>query len=98
MSRTEMLIRLRDLHEELSGINFGAELGEHVDQETIEALGQLVTDIGELVDQAKSAAGDEVIDNGRKSLLDRVVEFDQNHPRVKRFLAQTTDLLAMLGI
>ena len=98
MSNTELLVRLRDLHEELSGINFDLEPGEHVDQETIEALGQLVTDVGSLVDQAKTSGETEEIINGHKDLLDRIFEFEQHHPRVSRFLSQTTDLLAMLGI
>lgn len=99
MTKTELLVRLRDLHEELSGINIDLEPNEHVDDDTIEALGELVTDVATLVDQAKLAvANEEEVPLDHKGVIDRIVDFDQNHPRVSRFLSQMTDLLAMMGI
>ena len=98
MANTELLSRLRDLHEELSGINIDLKPGEHVGEETIEALGQLVTDVGELVDQAKLEIKNDTLTQSHKSLTDRIVEFDKKHPRVREFLTQMTDVLAMMGI
>lgn len=97
MTNTELLVRLRDLHEELSSINIDLSDGEPVDDDTIEALGQLATDVGNLVDQAKISV-DEDYKTEHKDLVDRIVDFDQRHPRVSRFLSQMTDLLAMMGI
>lgn len=98
MANTELLVRLRDLHEELSAINIDLEPGEHVDAATIDALGELVTDVADLVDQAKSKMAKEKIRNEHKTLTDRIVDFDRVHPRVTRFLSQMTDLLGMMGI
>lgn len=98
MTNTELLVRLRDLHEELSGINIDLKPGEHVDEETVEALGQLVTDVGNLADQAKIEIKPEDLTNNHETLTDRIVEFDKRHPRVREFLTQMTDVLAMMGI
>ena len=46
MANTELLMRLRELHEELSSINDDLKAAEQVDEETVDALGQLVTDAG----------------------------------------------------
>ena len=55
MPNTKLLIKLRDLHGELSAINDDLNSAEQVDDEAIDALGQLVTDACELVDRAKIA-------------------------------------------
>ena len=98
MTKTELLVRLRDLHKELSGINLDLEPGEHVDEETVDALGQLVTDVSDLVDKAKSEVARDSFTGEHKTLNERIVEFDRQHPRVREFLSQMTDLLAMIGI
>ena len=101
MSNTELLVRLRDLHEELSAINYDLKSGEHVDEETIDALGQLVTDVNELVDRAKQPVDDQETQENlgeRHVLLDRIMRFETKHPRVTRFLTELTDLLALMGI
>ena len=98
MTNTQLLIRLRDLHEDLSGINVDLESAGEVDEETIDALGQLVTDVGGLIDQAKAKAEVESIAEEHKDLLDRVVTFEAHHPRVSAFLTQMTDMLGMMGI
>ncbi len=98
MSNTELLVRLRDLHEELAAINDNLKLVEYVDDDTIDALGQLVTDACDLVDQANDTNEDEAVLPERHDLLDRVMRFETQHPRVTRFLSQITDVLAMMGI
>ena len=97
MSNPELIVKLRDLHEELSSINIDADDAEEVDEETIDALGQLATDIGQLVEQAKLSSQKQFLEE-HKNLADRIVEFERNHPQVSRFLSQMTDLLAMMGI
>ena len=99
MAKTELLIRLRDLHEELSSINDDLNSAEQVDEETIDALGQLVTDVGGLVDHAKEVA-EEAVEPPEESheLVERIMKFETDHPRVTGFLSQVTDLLAMIGI
>ncbi len=102
MSNTELLIRLRDLHEELSAINYDLKSGEQVDEETVDALGQLVTDVNELVDRAKESMDDaddsQQTMGERHDMLDRIMSFETKHPRVTKFLSELTDLLAMMGI
>ncbi|MDG1874011.1 MAG: DUF4404 family protein [Mariniblastus sp.] len=99
MQNTDLLIRLRDLHEELSGINIDLKSPDQVDDETIEVLGQLATDIGGLIDRTNDQANFEAADPSEQGeLLERVTSFETNHPRVTSFLNQMSDLLAMLGI
>jgi hypothetical protein len=98
MPNTELLVRLRDLHEELSSINDDLRSAEQVDEESIDALGQLVTDVSELVDQAHEVNGPEGTLPEHHDLLDRISKFETQHPRVTGFLSQVTDLLAMMGI
>ena len=98
MTSTDLLERLRDLHEQLSSINVDAEKDDRVDEETIEALGQLVTEVGELVDKASMATDEMEVADEQQDLFDRVVQFNNEHPRVSQFLTRTTDLLAMMGI
>jgi len=98
MTNTQLLVRLRDLHEDLSGINIDLKSNEEIDEETVDALGQLVTDVGGLIDQAKAKAEHESIAEEHQDLLDRIVSFENHHPRVSAFLSQMTDLLGMMGI
>lgn len=94
MSNTELLVRLRGLHEELSSINDDLDSSDQVEDETIEALGQLVTDINDLVDRTNQ----ETAMTEHSDVLDRVMQFESKHPRVGMFLSQVTDVLVMIGI
>ncbi len=99
MSNTELLVRLRDLHEELAGINEDIKTNHQIDDETIDALGQLVTDVGSLADRSKELKeSEEVQTDEHTDLRDRVLKFDADHPRVADFLSQLSEVLAMLGI
>ena len=100
MTNNQLLVRLRHLHTELSEINVDLVSADHVDDETIDALGQLVTDASYLVDQAKSLPSDSIatIKNKHQDLADRIINFENAHPRVSKFLTQMTDFLAMIGI
>ena len=101
MTNTKLLIRLRDLHEELAVINEDLRSVDKVDEETVDALGQLVTDVGGLVDRAnKMIESEEETDeeSHRQDLLERIKKFEDEHPRVTDFLSQVTDLIAMIGI
>lgn len=102
MTNNQLLIRLRDLHEELSAINTDLKTTDQIDEATIDALGQLVTDASALVDQAKALPSEtietEAIKEEHQDLLDRIINFENQHPRVSNFLTQMTDFLAMIGI
>jgi len=99
MPNTDLLIRLRDLHEELSGINVDLKPNEQVDDDTVEVLGQIATDIGGLIDRANDQSNVEVSDpQAHEEVLTRISSFESSHPRVTSFLNQLSDLLAMLGI
>ncbi len=97
MTKTNLLIRLRELHEDLSEINNDLNATEQIDGETVDALGQLVTDVGDLVDRAK-VINDDLDKDEHQDVADRIVRFETQHPRVTQFLSQLTDLLAMIGI
>lgn len=98
MSNSEILIKLRNLHEALAAINNNHKLAQQVDEETIDALGQLVTDAGAILDRQKLA--DETADTQTEgqALLERIRRFETDHPGVTRLLSQVTDVLAMMGI
>ncbi len=99
MVKTKLLMRLRDLHEELASMNDDLKSTEHVDEETIDALGQLVTDVGGLVDQTRQNVDAENRDVAEHhQLLDQIMRFESHHPRVVSFLSQMTDVLTMIGI
>lgn len=103
MTNTDLLIRLRDLHEELSTMNDDLDSAESVNEETIDALGQLVTDVSDLVDHARDNFSAETLSEPNVTqtgdeVLDRIKQFETNHPRVTSFLSQVTDILAMMGI
>ena len=70
---------------------------DRIDEETREALGQLVTDVGAIMDHDRSAGDVEDLTE-RHALLDRIMKFETDHPRVTRFLSQITDVLVLLGI
>ncbi len=98
MSNTDLLIRLRDLHEELAAINEDFQATQQVDEETIDTLGQMVTDASCLIDKVRASNLPVEQLEGHQELLDRIRDFESRHPSVTRFLSQMTDLLAMLGI
>jgi hypothetical protein len=97
MSNTEVLIKLRDLHEELVIINDDLRTAAPVDEDTIDALGQLVTDAVGLLDRARETPAAQPIDE-KYDLLDRVMKFKSDHPRVHRMLSQVSDVLLMIGL
>ena len=98
MSQSEILLRLRELHEKLSGMNDDLEQTEQVDEETIDALGLLVTDISTLVDRAHEKVQEQPDLEDHHQLLDRIMKFETEHPQVTSFLSQVTDVLVLLGI
>ncbi len=53
MSKTDVLVKLRELHEELAALKSLADSGQKIDESTIELLGQLITDAGEMLDYQK---------------------------------------------
>jgi hypothetical protein len=98
MSNAKILAKLRDLHEELSTINHNFKLVEQVDHETIDALGQIVTDAGVLLDHIRDAPDQAPPESEHLDLVDRISKFESDHPSVTRLLSQVTDVLAMMGI
>ena len=98
MSNTEILFKLRDLHEELASINDDLKSAERVDESTIDVLGQLVTDVGVLVDRARQINDPDSNPEEGHRLVDRIEKFESDHPSVTRFLSQVTDVLGMMGI
>ncbi len=98
MPETKLLTRLRDLHEELTALNLDSGSTDSIDEATIEALGQLVTDANMLVDQVSGASDNKQIESRYQDLIDRINAFENRQPRVMAFLSQMTDFLAMIGI
>ncbi len=99
MSNPELLNRLRDLHEELADINEEIKSTQQIDDETASALGEIVKDVGNLVDQTREASPSTAEDHNEHSELhDRIIKFEADHPQVTSFLTQISELLAMMGI
>ena len=98
MSPNQALMKLRELHDELVGLNDNLKPSERVDEQTIDALGQLVTDLGDLVENLKESGAPDEYREQRDDLAKRIETFEARHPRVTQFLSQVTDLLAMMGI
>lgn len=103
MANTEMLARLRDMHQQLEAINDDQQLPDKVDDETVEALGQLVTDVGNILDSMsqKTNTDDQppaIGEDDENDLRDRILQLESDHPRVAQFLNQFSDLLGNMGI
>ena len=98
MAHTELLMRMRDLHNELVKINDDLRLADRVDEDTVDALGQLVTDVGGLVERANQSVDPEPTPQEHHDLNERISDWENRHPKVTQFLSQVTDVLAMIGI
>lgn len=104
MSNTRLLDRLRDLHDELVAINDDLSAPDQIDDGTVDALGDLVTDIARLAERANELKESDAnpppeADAPRHhDLSDRIQQFEKNHPRVVQFLSELSDLLGMMGI
>lgn len=99
MSKSDILAKLKDLHEELASISDDQEFAGQVNDETIDALGQLVSDAGSILNRLKEENPDrENVLAEQNDLMDRVMKFETDHPRVAGLLNQVTDVLAMMGI
>jgi len=101
MSKTEILAKLRSLHEELNAINDDCKASEQVDDDTIDALGQLITDAVDMLDHPPGEdlpSADSHPELDHNILKSRIEQFETEHPHVTRFLSQFSDLLAMMGI
>lgn len=98
-NKSEILSKLRELHRELSEIKEEQDISGCVDEPTIDALGQLITDAGAILDQMKEdVSSSDTIREEHDDLTDRIMKFESEHPRVTGFLHQVTDVLAMMGI
>lgn len=95
MSKNELLIRLRELHEELESINEDLQGDEPVDDQTIDQLGEMVSEMSEIVDLSRVGSQHSSVSRKHCELLNRIQEFDNGHPRVIHFLSQLAHLLAM---
>lgn len=105
MTKQAILEKLREIHQDLNDVDSELKSTEKIDEETIQALGQLVADVIHVVDRAQQS--DSPADSKKPTepdaasaneLLDRIQSFESHHPRVARLLSQVTDALANLGI
>lgn len=97
MSNSEILTKLRQLHEELTEINEDLRAADEVDGQTVDALGALVSDVTVLVDRARELEQEPDSESLREELMDRVTQFECEHPSVTRFLTEVGDVLARIG-
>ncbi len=100
MTNSNLINKLEELHQELASIRSELE-SEEVDEQTVEALGQLVSDVSTLVDRANATAEstvEESEEDGHQHVSDQIRKLESDHPRVTRFLSELTDLLGMIGI
>ena len=95
MSSTQLLIRLRELNDDLTSINDRTMSTEQVEEATIEELGQLVTDLSDLVGQADFG---KLTPHDRDELFGKIRQFECEHLRVMKFLSQLTELLELIEV
>ena len=95
MSSTQLLIRLRELNDDLTSINDRTMSTEQIEEATIEELGQLVTDLSDLVDQADFG---KLTPQDRDELFGKIRQFECDHLRVTKFLSQLTELLELIEV
>lgn len=98
MPNSEILKRVQNLHNDLACINDHSNGAEAVDEQTVDALGQLVKEVNSLVDRRSDQVAADVSSEEHHEFLDRIQQFDAEHPTVARFISQITDLLGMMGI
>lgn len=98
MSKPETLTKLRELHDELTKINEGLAAADDIDETTIDALGQMMTDVSMLFDTFEESGQSGTDLPVHEALVDRIKGFESDHPRIARFLSQLTDILAMIGV
>lgn len=99
MANTELLNRLRDLHNQLAAVNEEIVSAKEIDDETAGALGDIVQDVGKLVDRSNEVRSpSEEEDDDHSELHDRIIKFEADHPQVTSFLTQISEVLAMMGI
>ena len=98
MPNSEILKRVQNLHNDLACINDQSDGAEAVDEQTVDALGQLVKEVNSLVDRTSDQEVANISHEEHHEFLDRIRQFDAEHPTVARFLSQLTDVLAMMGI
>ncbi len=99
MTNAELLMKLRELHEELAIMEGELSRLDGVDESTIDALGQLTTDVSALVDRANQISGSEQSEPAHEAdVVDRIRKFESEHPQVTSFLSQLTDVLGNIGI
>lgn len=98
MPNTALLNKLRELHEQLAEINNDLGHVDQIDDETLNALEEMVAEAGQIVDQANVLIQPQDDSAKPHDLNARIEQFETRHPRVTSFLSQLTDLLAMMGI
>lgn len=99
MPNPKLLLKLRDLHEELLAIHDDVRTLASLDEATVERLGQLVTDACDLVDQADRPVNDSSASATRKTLLATMAELEaaqSANPRIQQFLAQISEIVSEL--
>jgi predicted nuclease with TOPRIM domain len=97
MSDQEMSERLNELHLQFEDLRSELESTDHIDAKTVAALNQLLQDASQVSRRAQELKSGEVPVH-HNEIMDRVREFDSEHPGISRFLTQMTDFLGMLGI
>lgn len=99
MANEELVSKLQSMHQQLESINHDLSHVERVDDQTVDLLGKLVGDVGQLVDRAHEVKESNLeSDEQSHPIRDSIEDFETEHPRVTQFLAQVSELLASLGI
>lgn len=93
MPKPETLTKLRDLHDELARINEDLSIANGIDETTIDTLGQMMTDVGVLVDKYEESDRSGIDLPVFELLVDRINGFESRHPRIDRFLSQLNEIL-----
>ena len=71
-------------------------LDEQIEDETIEELGLLTTEVSDLVDRTNYIGTG--VSPERDDLIDRINQFEFDHSRVTEFLSHLLELLKMIEV
>lgn len=98
MQRDELLQSLRQLHDELAGIEKSdAKSGQAIDPQTRAALARVSDELNRLLDPEDETSTEDM-ETSSEGLRGYLIEFEAEHPRLAETLGRLADGLANLGI
>ncbi|HMO14250.1 MAG TPA: hypothetical protein PKD64_10865 [Pirellulaceae bacterium] len=103
-SKTAILSRLREFHDELSLIDSDRRFRDQVDDQTVDAIGSLLSDLTDLVDPALPEDAEHPADPHKQmrliiaELMDRTTQIHTQHAKVRNLLDKVITFLQSIAM